>query len=189
MKNSTVKERSATKKQVRMSSHISFPTPRVHPLEQRCRGKYCDFPIQVLSKIHVSRLTSLSESPDDLETWRAEAYSQAQHGIDETCSELLSTLSSTIESEQVLIVDAAVRKAEVFKSLDREQVRLVRTTAKGYEEASVTTLGESMRAFQSLAETERASQEALWEEWDLVQAEVVALGLEILGPEDFGSFD
>ena len=126
---------------------------------------------------------------EDLEIWRTEACSQAYHAISETYAELLSTLSSTVESGQVLIVDAAVRKADVFKSLDEERAQLIHTTARTPENDTVTTVGQSMRAFEALVEAERRNEEALWDEWDLVQAKIVALGLEILGPEAFGSHD
>ncbi len=75
-------------------------------------------------------------------------------------------------------------KEDLFRPLGSEQLAL-NTTINGVTHTEKVHLGQRVENFGSLTANKKKELDGLWKEWTAVQKQIVALGLEVLGPESF----
>ena len=89
-------------------------------------------------------------------------------------------LEAIHESMQGMLVKTEEREAKFFAPISEEQLKLSKPTSSG---RTVFTLGERMEEFDKIVRRHREGLEKLWNEWADIQTELVALAVEVFGPQ------
>ncbi|KAI9712538.1 MAG: hypothetical protein M1812_006847 [Candelaria pacifica] len=89
----------------------------------------------------------------------------------------LSATKESVSSQQEL-------KEELYRPLGSEQLAL-NTTINGVTHTEKVHLGQHAEVFRTFTANKKRELDALWEEWTSVQKQIVALGVEVLGPKAF----
>ena len=87
-------------------------------------------------------------------------------------------------TSDAMLEAATATKNIIFKPLSEEQLA-VTTTTDGKKVSETVSLGTRMEDFRTLVDTKSKELRALWKEWTAVRQEIIALGIDVLGPEAF----
>ncbi|KAI9696944.1 MAG: hypothetical protein M1836_004905 [Candelina mexicana] len=118
-------------------------------------------------------------------SYRAEVRANVDASIETSHSALTQRLAATLDATKTAVLKHQDLKEELFRPLGTEQLAL-NTTINGVTHTDKVHLGQRVEAFRTLTANKTKELDVLWREWASVQKQIVALGMEVLGP---GAFD
>ncbi|MCJ1361595.1 hypothetical protein MMC16_000695 [Acarospora aff. strigata] len=121
---------------------------------------------------------------DSIEESRGSIQARTFASIDSTQAALLDRLNAVSATSDAMLEAATATKNIIFKPLSEEQLA-VTTTTDGKKVSETVSLGTRMEDFRTLVDTKSKELRALWKEWTAVRQEIIALGIDVLGPEAF----
>lgn len=104
----------------------------------------------------------------------------AADSINQVYDDLVASLGSSKSTYHAFVRDVEAIRTTLFMPLDTEKVSFS-ALRDGIKVDTVVHIGERVTAFRSLVEEKQKELAGYWKEWERLQREIVAVGVDTLG--------
>jgi hypothetical protein len=129
-------------------------------------------------------LTDL-ERVDDIEACRTTILDEAKIALHATQTELCESLEKMHLENARVQERISAQYSALTRPLSEDQVETTFIRPDGTETTEVRQIGKRIEEFKAMVAKNEAELKQCWDEWEDVQGDIIQLGVDIFGPDEF----